>query len=55
MQVVVAYGSTYLGFMWLYYASSGAWVYRALDWSRPLSIGFYAALPLLLALGFTVM
>jgi hypothetical protein len=41
--------------MWSYYAATATWVYRALDWSKPLSVGFYAALPLLLALGFTVM
>eukprot|EP00775_Hariotina_reticulata_P008858 gene8858-9037_t len=55
VQVVIAYGSVYLVFLWLYYAGSGQWVYRALDWSHAMSPAFYLATPLLLIVGFAIM
>lgn len=54
-QVVIAYGSVYLCFLWAYYGGTGIWVYRALDWTRFMSIFYYFALPVLLLIGFTVM
>lgn len=55
LQVVIAYGSVYLVFLWCYYGGTGTWVYRALDWTRFMSVPFYLALPLLLMLGFLLM
>lgn len=55
MQVVIAYGTVYLCFLWGYYANTGLWVYRALDWSKFMSVPYYFALPVLLLLGFIVM
>ncbi|KAF8057906.1 DEGP5 [Scenedesmus sp. PABB004] len=55
IQVVIAYGSAYLVFLWAHAALTGAWVYRALDWARPSAPVFYAALPLLLVLAFAAM
>jgi hypothetical protein len=55
LQVVIAYGTVYLCFLWAYYGGTGIWVYRALDWTRFMSIFYYFALPVLLLIGFTVM
>lgn len=55
MQVVVGYGTAYLVFLWSYYGATGSWLYRALDWTKFMSVPYYCALPLLLALGFTIM
>jgi hypothetical protein len=55
MQVVVGYGSSYMIFLWIYKTVSGNWVYRALDWAKPLAPVYYAALPLLLIFAFVIM
>jgi hypothetical protein len=55
LQVMMAYGSAYLCFLWLYFAGTGQWVYRALDWSLAVSPVFYTATPLLMILGFAIM
>lgn len=55
VQVVVAYGSAYLAFLWIYYGITGSWVYRALDWTKFKAVPYYFALPALLLLGFAVM
>ena len=55
MQVVIAYGTLYLVFLWSYYGATGSWVYRALDWTKFMAVPYYLALPLLLMLGFLVM
>jgi hypothetical protein len=55
LQVVIAYGSTYLVFLWSYYGGTGTWVYRALDWTKFMAVPYYFALPVLLILGFTAM
>ncbi|KAF6266326.1 hypothetical protein COO60DRAFT_447215 [Scenedesmus sp. NREL 46B-D3] len=54
IQVIVGYGSAYMVFLWIYKTASGNWVYRALDWTKPLAPAYYAALLLLLILAFTV-
>jgi hypothetical protein len=55
LQVVIAYGSVYLVFLWSYYGGTGTWVYRALDWTKFMAVPYYFALPVLLMLGFTIM
>ena len=55
VQAPIAYGSTYLVFMWIYQAATQEWVYPALDWAKPISIGFYIALPLLIILSYIIM
>jgi hypothetical protein len=55
LQAVIGYGSIYIVFLWIFKAVSGSWVYRALDWSKPITPVYYAALPLLLILAFVVM
>ncbi|WIA15539.1 hypothetical protein OEZ85_002173 [Tetradesmus obliquus] len=55
LQVVVGCGSIYMVFLWIYRTVSGVWVYRALDWAKPLAPVYYTALPLLLILAFVVM
>lgn len=55
LQVVIAYGTLYLTFLWCFYAGTGLWMYRALDWTKFMSMSYYFALPLLLMLGFIVL
>ncbi len=55
LQVVIAYGTAYICFLWLYFAGTGTWVYRALDWSKAMNCIYYAALPILLILAFCIM
>lgn len=54
-QVVVGYGTLYMGFLWFYHLGTGVWVYRALDWTKPLAPVYYTALPLLLMFAFSMM
>ena len=54
LQVQMWYGSAYLLFMWAWHGLSSRWVYRILDWSTPLSVLLYLALPLLNAAAFAV-
>lgn len=44
----MAYGTVYLVFLWAWWGATGEWVYAALNWAHPASLGGYVALPLLL-------
>lgn len=48
MQITIWYGSAYLVFMWVWHGASAHWVYYVLDWSTPLAVALYLALPPLL-------